>query len=435
MFCLGLSVVTGFAFGFIPALQAARPDIAETLKAKAAGVSGSAAQMKFRKLLVTAQIGLSLLLLIGASLFIRSLVNLRAVDPGFKIENMVQFDVDLGSIGYKADRAHVFYNELETRLDHLSNVKAAGIATNPVLADSDWESTIRVSGHGGQPGPSDNAYIDRVSPGYFDALGIQLLAGRTFRDTDTVNSQKVVIVSESFAKHYFGNEQAIGQLIGRGFDPNAPKDMLIVGVVHDIDYQDLRQKHTRQLYLCAPQGMELYTTVYVRVQGTPRSVLASARKLVQSMEPKAPVLNLKTVQHQLDESLVTERMIALLSSGFSVVALLLAVVGLYGVMAYMVSQRAREIGIRVALGAMFGNVVWLVMREVMLLVLAGVSIAIPLSVALSHLVESELYGIRSTDAASITCASFVLAAIAIIAGFIPAQRAAAADPLQVLRYE
>lgn len=434
-FSLALSVLTGFAFGLIPALQAARPDIAETLKANAASVSGSAAQMKFRKLLVTGQIGLSLLLLIGASLFIRSLANLRAVNPGFSIENLVQFDVNLGLIGYSSDREHVFYGELERRLSHLPGVEAAGMATNPVLADSDWESTIRVSGHENKPGPNENAYINRVSPGYFGALGIHLLAGRLFRESDTVHSQKVVVVSESFAKHYFGNDEVIGQFVGRGFDPHAPKDMQIVGIVNDIDYQDLRQPHARQLYLCAPQGFIGYGTVYMRVKGNPRSFLASARELVHHMEPKAPVLNLKTVQHQLDESLVTERMVALLSSGFSVLAVLLAVVGLYGVMAYMVTQRAREIGIRMALGAVFGNVVWLVMREVVLLVMAGVLAAIPLALGLQHLVRNQLFGISSSDPLPIVWASVALSAIAMLAGFVPARRAAAADPVQVLRYE
>lgn len=367
-FAFALSVLTGFAFGLIPALQAARPDIAETLKAKAASVSGSAAQVNFRKLLVAAQIAFSLLLLIGASLFVRSLTNLRAINPGFSISNLVQFDVDLESIGYDLDRGHIFYAELERRLSHMPGVEAAGIATNPVLADSDWESSIRVSGHASGPGQNGNSYINRVSPGYFGALGIHLLAGRLFRESDMVGSQKVVMVSESFAKYYFGDDQVIGQFIGRGFDPRAPKDMQIVGIVNDIDYQDLRQRHARELYLCAPQGTELYTTVYLRVKGNPRGFLANARELVHQLEPKAPVLNLKTVQHQLDESLVTERMIALLSSGFTIVAVLLSVIGLYGVIAYMVTQREKEIGIRMALGAVFGNVVWLVMREVVLLV-------------------------------------------------------------------
>jgi predicted permease len=329
----------------------------------------------------------------------------------------------------------VFYSELEARLAQLPGVDAAGIATNPVLADSDWESVIKVAGHESKPGEETHAYVNRVSPGYFRTLGIQLLSGRTFRESDTADSPKVVVVSESFARHYFGQQPAIGHWIGRDFDPRTPTDMEIVGVVNDIDYQDLREKAPRQVYLCAPQGSELDTTVYLSVKGNSRSVLASARGVVHEMEPKAPVMDMKTVEHQLEESLVTERMIASLSTGFTVLAVVLAVLGLYGVMAYMVTQRARELGVRVALGAQFGNVVWLVMREVVLLVALGTAVAIPLAVGLARLVQSELFNIKSNDAMSIVAAALLLGGIAMLADFVPARRAASADPLRVLRYE
>lgn len=434
-FALSVSLLTGVIFGLIPALQAASPNVADTLKAKAASFSGGMKQINFRKCLVASQITLSLLLLIGAGLFIRSLANLRAVNPGFETKNLVQFDMDVGSIGYDQVRAHAFYNELESRLQHLPGVEAAGIALNPVLDDSDWESTIRIAGRVSKSGDDSWSYVNRVSSGYFKALGIHLLSGRIFRESDTASSPKVVIVSESFARHFFGEQPGVGHWIGRGFDPTAPTDMQIVGVVNDIDYQDLREKNSRQLYLCAPQGRELGTTVYLSSKGDPRSVLASARQLVHEMEPKAAVTNMKTVEDQLDESLVTERMIASLSTGFTILAVALAVLGLYGVMAYMATQRAREIGIRVALGAQFGNVIWLVMREVVLLIAAGIAIAVPLALGLGRLIGSELYGIQPTDPLSISAAALLLSAIALLAGFVPARRAACADPLIVLRYE
>jgi putative ABC transport system permease protein len=434
-FALGLSLLTGFIFGLIPARQAARGNLADTLKAKAASVTGATSQINFRKVLVTAQITLSLLLLIGASLFIRSLANLRSVNPGFHTENLVQFDMDLSSIGYEGEQAHAFYSLLETRLAHLPGVNAAGIATNPVLADSDWESTILVEGHENKPGEQTHAYVNRVSPGYFKTLGIHLLSGRTFRESDTVKSPKVVVVSDSFARHYFGQQSAIGHWIGRGYEPNTPTDLEIVGVVNDIDYQDLRQKESRQVYLCAPQGSLLDGTVYLNVEGNPRGALAIARRVVHEMEPKAPVMNMKTVEHQLEESLVTERMIASLSTVFTILAVALAVLGLYGVMGYMVTQRAREIGIRVALGAQFGNVVWLVMREVVLLVITGIAIGVPLALGLARFIQSEVYGISPTDPRSIAAAAGLLSGIALLAAFVPARRAALADPLQVLRYE
>ncbi len=404
-FAVGLSLLTGFIFGLIPALQAASPNLADTLKAKAASVAGGTGQVGLRKCLVASQITLSLLLLIGASLFIRSLANLRLVNPGFDTKNLVQFDMDLGSIGYDQTRAHTFYNELETRLQRLPGVEAAGIALNPVLADSDWESTIRIAGTVSKPGEDKLAYVNRVSPGYFKTLSIHLLSGRTFRESDTATAPKVVVVSESFARHFFGEQSALGHWIGRGFDPNAPTDMQIVGVVNDIDFQDLREKDKRELYLCAPQGKELDTTVYLRAKGDPRSALASARGLVHQMEPKAPITRTKTVEQQLDESLATERMIASLSTGFTLLAVALAVLGLYGVMAYMATQRAREIGIRMALGAQFGNVVWLVMREVMVLIAAGIAVAVPLSLGLTRLIRSELYGIQPADPTIDRCSS------------------------------
>jgi predicted permease len=434
-FAVGLSLVTGVIFGLIPAVQAARPNIADTLKAQAASVTGGAAQINFRKFLVVAQITLSLLLLIGASLFIRSLANLHSVSPGFKTENLVQFDVELAPIGYDQQRADTFMRQLESRLDHLPGVEAAGIAAEPVLADIDWESVVKVEGHENKPGEATHAYVNRVSPGYFKALGIHLLSGRSFRESDTVDSPKVVLVSESFAKHYFGNGSAVGHRIGRGYDPSTPTDMEIVGVVNDIDYQDLRQKESRQVYLCALQGYNFGGTIYLRTKSDPRTVFASARGVVHDLDPKAPVLNMKTVEDQLEASLVTERMIASLSTVFTVLAVALAVLGLYGVMAYMVTQRAREIGIRVALGAVFGSVVWLVMREVVLLTVTGVAVAVPLAAALSRFIASELYGIKPTDPISIATAALLLSFIAMLAGYVPAHRAASADPLRVLRYE
>lgn len=434
-FALGLSTLTGAVFGLIPALQTTSPNLADTLKAKAANVTGGIAQINFRKLLVAAQITLSLLLVIAATLFIRSLANLHSVNPGFRTQNLVQFDVDLASIGYDQHRANAFFKQLETRLEHLPNVEAAGVAANPVLADSDWESIIKVEGHENKPGEATHAYVNRVSPGYFRALGIHLLSGRTFRENDTVNSPKVVVVSESFARYYFGQQSAIGHRIGRGYDPSTPADMEIIGVVNDIDYQDLRQKQLRQVYLCGQQGYNFDGTVYLNVKGEPRTALISARGVVHEIEPKAPLRNMKTVERQLEESLVTERMIASLSTGFTVLAVALAVLGLYGVMAYMVAQRAREIGIRVALGAVYGNVVWLVMREVVMLVLAGTVIAIPLAFGFGRFVRAELYGIQPNDPLSMAAAAVLLAGVALIAGFVPARRAASADPLSVLRYE
>lgn len=211
--------------------------------------------------------------------------------------------------------------------------------------------------------------------------------------------------------------------------------MEIIGVVNDIDYQDLKEKKSPQLYRCAPQGHELYTTIYLSTNGNPAAVLSSARSLVHRLDPKAPVMNMKTVEEQVEDSLVTERMVASISAGFTALSVVLCVVGLYGVMAYMVTQRSRELGIRVALGASSANVVWLVMREVLQIAVIGIAVAVPLALLLGRLIQTQLYHVKSTDPASIATAATFLCGIAIVAGFVPAWRAASSNPLQILRYE
>ncbi|HEX4810352.1 MAG TPA: FtsX-like permease family protein [Bryobacteraceae bacterium] len=314
-------------------------------------------------------------------------------------------------------------------------MQAEGIADNPVLAGSNWENSITVEGRENKPGEDTMSYINAVSPGYFGTLGIRIESGRVFRESDTAARPKVVVVNESFAEHYFGRQSAVGRRIGRGGDPGTRTDMEIIGVVNDTSYEDLQQKAPRQVFLCAAQAYEFDTTVYLKVNGDARSVLASARRLVHEMEPKAPIMNMKTMEHQLEESLVTERMIASLSAGFSALATSLSILGLYGVMAYMVTQRAREIGIRMAFGALSGSVVWLLMREVVLIVAIGIAVALPLAFGLGRLVRSELFGIQPADPASLVLPVLLLTAIALLAGFIPARRAASSDPLHVLRYE
>ncbi len=434
-FALGLSVVTGVIFGLVPAMQATNPNLAGVLKAQAASVAGGKAQIRLRKALVAGQITLSLVLLIGAGLFVRSLEHLRSLDPGFHTQSLMQFEVDLDSIGYGVEQARAFYSRLEARLRDLPGVRTVGNADNAVLSNGDWENSITVDGRANKPGENVDSYINAVSPGYFATLGIHLLAGRVFRESDTAASRKVVVVNESFARHYFGKEQAIGRRIGRGGDPGTVTDLEIVGVVNDTDYENLEQKAPRQVFLCAAQNDQFDATVYLSVAGDPKRIFGSVKQVVHEMEPKAPIMGMKTVEHQLEESLATERMIAFLSAGFSLLATTLSVLGLYGVMAYMVVQRSREIGIRMALGAMAGRVIWLVMREVVAVLAAGVAIALPLVFGLTRAVRSELYGVGPTDPVSIVFAIALLSLVALLAGYLPARRAASADPLRVLRYE
>jgi predicted permease len=434
-FSITLALIIGIAFGFAPAVQATRPDVAKALKDQSASVAGGAGQYRFRKALVAAQVALSLLLLTGASLFIRSLENLRSLDPGFRKQNVVQFGVGLQSIGYDLNHSRAFFGRLEERLESLPGVESAGTADVPLLSDNSWVAPmIVIAGYRPKPGEDMTAYVNAVSPGYFKTLGIHLLAGRVFRDNDTATSPQVAVVNESFVKRFFDNEPAVGRFVGKGNDPSAPADTEIVGVVNDTDYTNLRDAAPRQIYLCAAQHFP-GGTVYVRTKQDSRSALSSIRRLVREMEPRAAIEGMKTLEQQVDESLVTERMIASLSSGFSLIATALAVIGLYGVMAYMVTQRAREMAIRIALGALTGRVIWLVMREVVLLLTTGIVIALPFIFILDRFVRSELYGVQPSDPASIVFSVLILSAVALLAGYIPARRAAAYDPMRVLRYE
>jgi len=432
-FSMLLALGTGLAFGSVPAVQGTRPDVAKSLKEQSASVTGG--PYRFRKALVALQVALSLLLLTGATLFIRTLKNLRSLNPGFQTHNVLHFEVNLESAGYDLDHAHAFLRNLEERMKGIPGVESAGSAQMPLLSSGGWVAPmIVIAGYSPKPGEDMTAHVNSVSPGYFETLGIHLLAGRVFRESDTRESLPVAVVNESFVKRFFGNEPAIGHFVGKGNDPSAPANMEIIGIVNDTDYENLREAAPRQIYLCAAQHIP-GSHVYVRTTQDPRSAFASIRKLAHELGPQVLIQDMKTAEQQVDDSLATERMIASLASGFSLIAIALAAVGLYGVMAYMVTQRAREMAIRVALGAMAGRVIWLVMREVVLLVATGIAVALPLILVLNRLVRSELYGVSPGDALSITFSMFVLGCIALFAGYIPARRAMNVDPIVALRYE
>ncbi len=433
-FSFALAVSTGVLFGLAPALQATRPDIAPTLKDQAGNVSGGA-QVTFRKTLVAAQVALSLLLLIGAGLFIRSLGNLRLIDPGFKTANLIQFNLNPRPAGLDPKRTHVFYEQLEARLNALPGVSGAGMANQGLLTGNEWDNSLTIQGYVAKPGEDIDPHFNQVTPGYFQTLGIHLFAGRTFTAADTANSRLVAVVNASFAKRYFGATPAVGRMFGRGSDPGTPTDIEIIGVVNDTRYESLRDEIPQEVYICDAQQPASGKTVYVRTQRDPDNAFASVRAVVHDLAPGLPVTGMKTLERQLDESLITERLVATLSSVFGALATLLAIIGLYGVMAYMVTRRSREIGIRMALGALAGNVVWLVMREVLVLVGIGIAVGLPAAFAVTRLASSQLYGVSASDPLAMGAATLLLAAVALLAGYIPARRAAGFDPVRVLRYE
>jgi len=443
-FNFAVALVTGLLFGVAPALQATRPDVAPTLKDEAGAVMGGGSQASFRKALIVAQVSFSLLLLIGAGLFIRSLRNLQTLDPGFRTENLLVFSVDPVMNGYSPERSRQFYKEFQQLMAAIPGVKSVGFAAMGLLENNEWDSTMTIEGYASKPGENMSPYCNAISPGYFAAMEIPLILGRDFNNKDegvapeakSWGGFRVAIANEKFVKRYFGDTDPIGRHIGFGGDPGTKTPIEIVGVVRDAKYTDLRAEIPRQLFF--PYLESTYVgeiTTYARSTADPQQVFQAIRATVRRLDANLPVYKLRTVEQQMDRSLLNERLIATLSSFFGLLATVLAIVGLYGVMAYTVSRRTREIGIRMALGAVSGNVVWLVMREVVTLVAIGVAIGLPVAWGLSRLVQAQLFGITPNDPATLALATALLAMVACAAGSIPALRATRVDPLSALRYE
>jgi predicted permease len=443
LFNFAVALITGLAFGLVPALQATNPDVGPTLKDQARSVAGGHARL--RKSLVAAQVTISLMLLIGAGLFIRSLQNLRDVGPGFEAASLIGFTVDPSLNGYDGPDSVNFFRELNRKLDAVPGVQSASLASVGILEDNEWDSTINVEGYTAKPGEDMNPQFNAVSPGYFATLGVPLREGRDFteRDTRTINHAgipfpipNVIIVNETLAKRYFPHQSALGRHIGFGNEPGALADMEIIGVVKDFRYQRIRGDITRQAfipYLGLPFTRDM--TSYVRTPLPVKEAFNAIRRTVAAVDRNVPVYNLRTIESKIDASLLNERIVAGLSALFGALATLLAVIGLYGVMAYTVEQRTREIGIRVALGARRSNVVWLVMKEVITVVGAGFAIGLPAAWLSSKLVASLLYGIRPNDPLSIAVPVIALALVALLAGYVPAFRASRVEPLRALHYE
>ena len=433
-FTFGLSLLTGLLFGLTPAWQATSPQLVLTLKDHAGNVSAGGGHVRLRKALVVTQVTLSLLMLIAAALFARSLHNLKNVDLGFRRERLLSFAVDPSLAGYKAERIRRFAAEVQARTAATSRVQSAAVGVVSVLTGDESVSTIVIDGHQPREDEDMNPWFDTVSPGYFQTMGIPLLAGRDFTVGDRVGAPLVAVVNDVFANYYFKSENPIGHRFGIGHRTKA--DIEIVGVVRGAKYSKVDQKIPREVYLSFAQDPNPNSlVVYARTAGDPKTVFAALRREVGGLDPSLPITSLRTMEDQIDESLSAQRAMAALSAFFGILATLLAAVGLYGVMAYTVTRRTREIGIRLALGAGRASLLKLVLREVALLTAFGVVIAIPMALAVTRLVRSELYGIVPNDPLSITAAAVVLSSVALLAGYIPAERATRVHPLTALRYE
>jgi predicted permease len=433
-FTFALSTLTGLLFGAAPAMQATSPKPAATLKDQAGNLSAAGAHVRLRKALVVSQVALSLVLLIAASLFIRSLRNLENLDLGFQRNHLLSFSVDPSLAGYAATRIHSYAEQLQQRAAEVRGVRSAAIGTIRVLDGDEDIRTIAIPGHQPHEGEDMSPWVDAVSPGYFRTMGIPLLAGREFTAADRAGASEVAIVNDVFAKYYFPNENPIGRRFSQSARGSVPIE--IVGIVRASKYSRVDETAPKVAYLAyAQNGNPSSLTLYARAAGNPRALFTALRRQVNALDPAIPVNGIRTMDDQIDQSLSPQRMIAGLSAFFGILATLLAAIGLYGVMAYTVSSRTREIGIRVALGAGRSSLLALVMRDVVILTVLGTLIAIPTAIVLSGYVRHQLFGIAPADPLSMFLAALALISVALLAGYIPAERATRVDPLTALRYE
>jgi len=431
-FTLGMTLLTGLLFGLAPALQATRPNLIPSLKQETIVVSGGSRRWELRRLLVILQVALSLVLLFGAGLFVRSLRNLKAVDNGYHTDQVITLALDPAQSGYKLDQVRSFYTQLSERVAALPDVKSATYTRHAPMSGGYSRIGIELPGYQPRPGEEMAVLSNQTSPQFFATFGLPLLKGRDFNAQDLPDSPKVVIVNDSVARRFFGNVNPLGQRISL----ENYRDLEIIGVVADAKYRDLKEAAPLTAYIPYSQyGVLGQRTLCVRTAGETSALLAAIRNEVRGLDPHLPIFNVKTLADQINESVSRERLVALLASFFGLFALLLVCLGLYGVMAYAVTRRTREIGIRMALGADSSNVLWLVVRETLMLVLIGIALGLPVAMAATRLTEGLLFGLTANDPLTMMLATLVMIAIAVLAGYLPARRAARVDPMVALRHE
>jgi predicted permease len=433
-FNIGISALAAMLFGLAPAVQAAYSEVAASLGNRGVGAGMRHGQSRTRRLLVVAQVALSLVLLAGAGLFTRTLVNLNAVDPGFRAERLLKFSVVPMMSGYTEERSQTFFRDLRARLAAIPGVESVGAANPGPFTNSESAGSVTVEGYHARPGEDSGASLHAISAGYFKTIGARIVAGRELTDADEQSGQKLVLINEAFAKKYFSGTNPLGRRVAIG---GGTPDREVVGVVGDMKRNGLREDAREVLYYPYAQrerGTPMLT-YYVRLAGDEGAVTAAIRRVVRDMDPTVPVLELGSVAASIEESMFTARVTAFLAAAFGVLALVLAALGLYGIVAYNVERRRPELGVRMALGDTPSGIIRLVMGDVARMVAFGIAIGLPVALAGARLIESQLFGLTPRDPLALSAAIAVLVAVAAVSGLLPARRAAKVDPIVALRYE
>lgn len=438
-FTFGLSIMTALLFGIAPALRISRIGAAPALtsNARTASSIGGRASRLLPNILVTAQVTLSLMLLAGAGLFLRTLHNLQHQDLGFNRTNVLLVQFNPKFAGYKPEQLNGLYERILARLDALPGVHSSTISGSPAIGTSMWRSPIEIKGHNAAPKEDLVTGINRVAPRYFETMGIALLKGRPIAAQDTATAPKVVVVNQTLADHFFPHGDAIGHRFTVG-DPSVKGEWEIAGVVRDTKYNSLREVPTRMIYLPVMQLTDDDNYAYwiqLRTTGDPASVTTAVRSALAEIDPNLPIIQVRTIGEQVDHLMNQEKMISQLSSFFSLLALSLACIGLYGVMTYSVVRRTNEIGIRIALGAQSGTVLWMILKESLLLLAAGIAVGVPATLLASRAVQSQLFGLSPSDPFTFVTATVLISLVTFVAAYFPARLATRVDPIIALRYQ
>jgi predicted permease len=438
LFAIGLTFATGLLFGLFPALHSTRPDLVSTLKNQAGQPSGAKRAARVRLLLATSQIALAMMLLASSGFFVKSLLNVSRVNLGFTADHLATFGLSPQLNGYSVDRTRLLFQRLEDELRAAPGVAAVTMSNVPLLAGTNRSRGVAVQGFKAGPDTDSGSRYNRVGPGYFSALGIPLIAGREFTAADTVNSAKVALVNQTFAKKFGLGNDAVGKLMGwaPGEGYRSDLDTTIVGVVEDAKYSEVKQTVPPQFFVPYRRDEGLGGMhVYVRTSGDVAQAASVITAVVKRLDSSLPIEDLETLPAQVRNNTYLDRMITMLSAAFALLATLLAAIGLYGALAYTVSQRTREIGLRMALGAAPDRVRGMVLRQVAIMTLVGSLVGSAGALGVGKGAQSILFQMTGADPTVLTLSAIALALVALGAGFIPAHRASRVDPMRALKYE